>query len=347
MTLHRRLLDESVQRVLPRAEPLRGASVYVTGASGFLAASLLAFLSELDRAGQLGLALYASARRPKSAVRLFEFLGVSPAMSWTEAAVEDAVLPDVANLIVVHAASYGSPRDYLRDPRATYSANTHALVRLLEQRRALRQFVYFSSAEIYGQPPPEMIPTPETYVGGVSTTSPRSIYAESKRMGEVLAVTVAQQQGTPLTLLRPWNIYGPGQRVDDGRVPIEFIRQAKANGAITLSSNGRPQRALCHVWDGIAQVVAALGNTAPCVAFNIGNPTAEITMLDLARRCAAACGRPETAVTYNPDARAEGMLRCVPDVTAIQRLSGGAAPFTPLAAGLDTLAQWCDFLGRV
>ncbi len=346
MTQHRRLLDASVQRSLARAASLRGARVYITGASGFLAASLLAFLSELDRVGQLGLTLYASARRPKSAVRLFEFLELSPAVSWTEAAVEDAMLPDAPNLIVVHAASYGSPRDYLRDPLATYSANTHALVRLLQQRRALRQFVYFSSAEVYGQPPPEMIPTPEMYVGGVATTSLRSIYAESKRMGEVLAVTVAQQQGTPLTLLRPWNIYGPGQRLDDGRVPIEFIRQAKANRAIALSSNGRPQRALCHVWDGIAQIVAALGHTAPCAAFNIGNPTEEITILELARRCAATCGVPDTAVTYNPDARAEGMLRCLPDVTAIQRISGEAAPFTPLADGLGTLAEWCDFLGR-
>ena len=41
-----------------------------------------------------------------------------------------------------------------------------------------------SSSEIYGDPEPSCIPTPETYRGLVSCTGPRSCYDESKRFGE-------------------------------------------------------------------------------------------------------------------------------------------------------------------
>ena len=346
MTLHRQLLDAAVQRFAPRSDGLRGAAICITGASGFMAASLLAFLSELDRFADLKLRLYANARRPESEVRLLNFLRVAPEVEWTRSSVEDIDLPAADGLIVIHTASYGSPKDYLREPLATFSANTHALVRLLTQDRTLRQFVYFSSAEVYGQPPPDMIPTPESYIGGVSTVEPRSIYAESKRMGEVLAVSTAQRRQLPLTIIRPWNVYGPGQRLDDGRVPVEFIRQAKEGRRITLTSNGTPQRAFCHAWDAVAQIAATLGNPAPAAAFNVGNPSEEISILDLARACAAACELPPDAVHYDREARSVGLSRCAPNVDAALRQSGMPAAFTPLDSGLRTLIEWYDFRKR-
>jgi dTDP-glucose 4,6-dehydratase/UDP-glucuronate decarboxylase len=220
------------------------------------------------------------------------------------------------------------------------------LVRLLGQRRQLRQFVYFSSAEVYGQPPDSQIPTPETYVGGLDTLAIRSIYGESKRMAEVLGVCLGEQQDTPLTVIRPWNVYGPGQRLDDGRVPVEFIRQARRDKAIKLASNGTPSRAFCHVWDALTQVAATLGHSAKTAAFNIGNGTEEISMLDLARRCATISGIPPEAVTFDPLVRAGGLQRCAPDVSAILSRMTPPLSFTPLNVGLATLVEWHDFLSK-
>jgi nucleoside-diphosphate-sugar epimerase len=343
---HRQLLEESVRFFAPQAGRLRGATICVTGASGFLAASLVAFLDELNRVAGLNLQLHASARRPLADVPLFQFLKVAPKVVWTRAAVEEVQVPAAENLIVIHAASYGSPRDYLREPMATYAANTQGLVRLMSQQRQLRQFVYFSSAEIYGQPPDDQIPTPETYVGGLDTLSVRSIYGESKRMTEVLGVCLGEQQNTPFTVIRPWNIYGPGQRLDDGRVPVEFIRQAKQDKAIKLASNGTPRRAFCHVWDAMIQLAATLGHSAKTAAFNIGNATEEISMLELARRCAAAAGSPEK-VAFDPQARAGGLQRCAPDVSAVLALLAPPPAFTPLDVGLATLVEWNDFLAKL
>jgi UDP-glucuronate decarboxylase len=322
--------------------------VYVTGASGFLAASLLVYLSELSRLGQLNLRLCASARRPMDQVPLFGFLGIRPEVEWEIAPVEAARLPDAKNLIVLHAASGGSPRDYLRQPIETFEANTRSLVRLFKlcDANRVKQFIFFSSAEIYGQPPETAIPTPENFVGGADTLSLRSIYGESKRMGEVLGVSLGHEQGIPFTVLRPWNLYGPGQRLEDGRVPMEFIRQALAEGAIRLASNGTPRRAFCFVWDGIRQIVATIGRDAPAEAFNIGHGREEVSILELARQCAAACDLPASAVHYDPNAKASGLNRCAPDTRAVARLTGDAWTSTPLATGLRILRDWTNFLRK-
>lgn len=344
--LHRRILDAAVASSVPHAAALRDSAICITGASGFLAASLVAFLSELDRAAGLNLRLHANARRPLADVPLFPFLGISPKVTWTQAAVEDVNLPDEKNLIVVHTASYGSPRDYLRQPIATYSANTRGLMHLFGQQRSLGQFVYFSSAEIYGQPPATAIPTPENFIGGIDTLAVRSIYGESKRMAEVLGACLGEQQRVPFTALRPWNVYGPGQRADDGRVPMEFIRQSRENRAVSLASNGKPTRAFCHVWDAMRQITATLGDTAKTSAFNIGNGREEISVLDLARRCTTACGLPADAVTCSAAAPNSGLQRCLPDVSAILARTPSPDSFTSLDDGLATLVEWHDFLSH-
>lgn len=343
MTLHRQLLQHSIEFYLPHAQRLKGAAFCVTGASGFMASSLLAFLCELSRAGGLGLRLFANARKDISEVALFRFLEIEPEIEWTKSPVEKAMLPDVADLIVIHTASYGSPVDYLREPIATYEANTSGLIHLFGQGRGLRQFIYFSSAEIYGQPPDSMIPTPESYVGGLDTLATRSIYGESKRMAEVLGSCLGKQQGVPFTVIRPWNIYGPGQRLDDGRVPVEFIRQAKQDHSINLASNGMPRRAFCHIWDAILQITGSLGHPEAVAAFNIGNPFEEISILELARQCAAACGLSSGVVSFDSSAQAAGLNRCAPDITSVCALLAQAPDFIPLDAGLATLVEWYEF----
>jgi UDP-glucuronate decarboxylase len=344
----RRLFDAAVAAAAAQLEPLRGAAIHVNGASGFLAANLLALLHGADRAGGLGLSLYASARRPMADVPLFAYLGIGDgAIAWDVASAERSTLPEAERLVAIHTASFGAPGDYMRAPLETFSANTQGLLRTYEQAAAVgaAHVVCFSSAEVYGQPPAGAIPTPETFGGAPDLASPRSVYGESKRMAEVLGAVLADRHGIPFTALRPFNLYGPGQRLSDGRVPMEFVRLALAEGAVSLASDGAATRSPCFVWDGLLQVVAALRSDAPAQAFNVGDPTGEISMLELARRCAAAAGLAPVEAVRPGTGSGGALARAVPDVTRVRAHARPALPpFTPLDEGLAALAAWVGWL---
>ena len=338
----RALFHAAAQHAADQLAPLRGTALHLSGASGFLAANLLALLYAASVEGDLGLRLHASARRPIEDVALFAFLGVRPAVAWEVAPVERTTLPAEPGLTVIHAASPAAPADYLRAPLATFRANTDGVIALFEQaaRTDAGHVVYFSSAEVYGTPPAADLPTAEGYGGAPDLGLPRSIYAESKRMAEVLGASLAERHAIPFTALRPFNLYGPGQRRDDGRVPLAFVAAARDGGPVALSSDGTPCRCPCFVWDGLLQIVAALAPPpeARARAFNVGDPTQELTMLDLARRVS-------DAVTVGPPPPAGVPVRAQPDVRAIQRHATPALPpFTPLDDGLATLDAWLGWL---
>ena len=79
---------------------------------------------------------------------------------------------------VVNLASRASRREWETEPVAVASSNsvgTHNLLELARKNKA--RFVFASSSEIYGDP--EVVPTPENYVGRVNSMGPRSPYVES------------------------------------------------------------------------------------------------------------------------------------------------------------------------
>lgn len=342
-TALRSAFDAAVSDAADRLVPVRGATIHVNGASGFLASNLIALIHQANVLGRLGIGLHASARRPLDAVPLFRFLGIRPDVQWELAPAESNTLPEAEGAIAVHTASFGAPRDYMREPLATFGSNTGGLVRLFDEAERVRagHVVYFSSAEVYGQA--ATVPTPEDYAGGPDLSSPRSIYAESKRMAEVLGAVLSDARGIPFTAIRPWNLYGPGQRLDDGRVPMEFMRQAIADRGVTLASDGTPRRCPCFVWDGLLQVIDCLAPAAEPRAFNVGNPHEELTMLELARACAESAGLPEATVSFDAAAGATGLARCVPDVRRVTARTDSAHEFTPLAGGLPVLRDWVEW----
>jgi UDP-glucuronate decarboxylase len=337
--------DAAASAVADQIRPLKGAAIHVNGASGFLASNLLALLDRADELHGLGLRLHASARRPVGRVGLFAFLGLEPRVRWELAPAESTTFPDeLAGGVAVHTASYGAPADYMREPMATFQANTAGLIRTFAEaaRVGAAHVVYLSSAEVYGQPPAEAIPTREDYAGAPDLGDPRSIYGESKRMAEVLGVSLSRQTGVAFTAVRPWNLYGPGQRVDDGRVPLALMRMALSDGAITLQSDGTPRRSACFAWDGLAQLATCFDPTGvPTGPVNIGNPDDEVSIAELARRCAEVAGLSPELVRTAPAGSARGLMRCAPDIARVQaRARVPLPPLTSLTEGLRLLRDW-------
>ena len=191
---------------------------------------------------------------------------------------------------IIHAASIASPTYYRQDPIGTMDANVNGLRNLLDHTLArknsanpVRGFLFFSSSEIYGDPDPANIPTREDYRGLVSCTGPRACYDEAKRYGETLCVNFAKQHDLPIKMARPFNNYGPGLKITDGRLIPDFARDILANRDIVMLSDGSPTRTFCYSADSIQGYLKILVNGGHGEAYNIGTETPEISVADLAR----------------------------------------------------------------
>jgi len=190
---------------------------------------------------------------------------------------------------IIHAASIASPIYYRLHPLATMDANVNGLRYLLDYAREQKEtdapvegFLFFSTSEIYGDPDPSNIPTPETYRGNVSSTGPRACYDESKRYGETLCVTFAKEFGLPVTIARPFNNYGPGLKITDRRVIPDFMRDVLNGKDIVMHSDGSPTRTFCYIADAIVGYFKILVNGKQGEAYNIGVEEPEISISELA-----------------------------------------------------------------
>ncbi len=191
---------------------------------------------------------------------------------------------------IIHAAGIASPIIYRRHPIETMDANIDGLRHLLEYAKRRKQegrpfdgFLFFSSSEIYGDPTPDRIPTSEDYRGNVSCTGPRACYDESKRYGETLCVNFARVHGLPIKSARPFNNFGPGLKISDGRVIPDFARSVIAHQDIVMLSDGSPTRTFCYITDAVTGYYKILVRGGSGEAYNIGVEKPEISMLELAR----------------------------------------------------------------
>ncbi len=192
---------------------------------------------------------------------------------------------------IIHAASIASPIYYRKNPIETMDANVDGLRYLLDYFKKQQAdgtsaggFLYYSTSEIYGDPTPENIPTPETYRGNVSCTGPRACYDESKRYGETLCVNFAEQYGLPIKMARPFNNYGPGIKITDRRALPDFARDIIENRDIVMFSDGKPTRTFCYVADAVVGYYKILMKGRNGEPYNIGVEKPEISIMTLAEK---------------------------------------------------------------
>ncbi|MFH1827146.1 MAG: NAD-dependent epimerase/dehydratase family protein [bacterium] len=185
---------------------------------------------------------------------------------------------------IIHAAGLASPFYYQKYPLETIESAVIGAKNLLEFARLkkIKSFLLFSSSEIYGNPDPDNIPTPETYAGNVSSVGPRACYDESKRLAETLSLIYYQLYSAPVKIVRPFNIYGPGMRPNDYRVIPTFISNALNNKPLPVHDKGLQTRTFCYVSDAIVGFLKILLSEKNGEIYNIGNDKPEISIYQLA-----------------------------------------------------------------
>ncbi|MDD4929262.1 MAG: NAD-dependent epimerase/dehydratase family protein [Gallionella sp.] len=317
-------------------DKLRDKTVVITGAAGFLAAYMVETLLFLNETQQLNVTVIAVVRNRDGFIqRFFHHLKRSDLICIEQ----DISLPlqvDRKIDFVIHAASQASPKYYATDPVGTLSANTLGTAQLLELARTHQTegFLYFSSAEVYGEP--IRVPTGESDYGYLDPLAVRSCYAESKRMGENMCVSWHAQYQVPTKIVRPFHTYGPGMKLDDGRVYADFVADVVNGRDIVLKSNGLTRRSFCYLADATAGFWTVLLSGANAQAYNIGNPDGEISIRDLAKLVAGLYPEKRISVRFEHRKESEDYLTSqisvtCPDITFAKSL--GWSPVTSIENG--------------
>lgn len=182
---------------------------------------------------------------------------------------------------IYHMASRASPADYQLHPVETAMTGSLGTANMLQLAREKKARVLFTStSEVYGDP--KEFPQKELYWGNVNPVGIRSCYDESKRFGEALMMAFHRQYGVDIKIVRIFNSYGPGMRIDDGRAIPNFIYQAIRDKPITVYGDGSQTRSFCYVEDTIEGIHTMMNIESFIGPVNIGNPE-EIKIIDLAK----------------------------------------------------------------
>lgn len=211
----------------------------------------------------------------------------------------------------------------------------------LAREHEITGLLCFSSSEIYGDPDPRHIPTPESYRGNVSCEGPRACYDASKRLGETLCRIFHEQYGVPVKVVRPFNVYGPGMKEKDYRVLPNFASRILAGKPVQVYGTGKQMRTFCYATDAINGFLRVLLDGVPGEAYNIGNSRPEVSMLDLARELAAVVKRriKVIATEYPESVPPDESLRRCPDITKARR-DVGYEPTVESREGLRRFMDW-------
>lgn len=236
---------------------------------------------------------------------------------------------------VIHLAAQAGVRYSLINPLAYVEANIKGQVVLLEaarRRPTLRSFVYASSSSVYGANKQQ----PHSVDDRVD--HPVSLYAASKRAGELITESYCRIYGMACTGLRFFTVYGPWGRPD--MACYLFTDAILAGRPIDVYNEGRMSRDFTYIDDIASGVVAAADRTPQEPGehriYNLGNHRPE-ALLEFIAVIERTLGRPAI----------KNMLPMQPgDVTStyadieLARRELNFEPATPISVGLPRFIDW-------
>lgn len=218
-----------------------GKKIVVTGAGGFIGSALTAYLQKKDE--------------------MVQGLG-SKELDVTDKQSVAALAASRPGHIVHLAGKTFVPRSW-EEPAQFMETNVFGTLNLLELCRIHQISMTYISAYIYG--PPEKNPICET-----DAVRPDNPYARSKYMAEELCAFYAKQFGVQVSIIRPFNVYGKGQK-EEFLIP-HIIDQAIHGDCIRVM-NLTPMRDYVYLDDLLDAIYLTIKNVQEYDVFNIGSGT--------------------------------------------------------------------------
>jgi len=256
---------------------------------------------------------------------------------------------------VIHLAAQAGVRYSLDHPEAYAQSNLVGFLNVLEGCRhsAIPHLVYASSSSVYG------LNAKVPFAERDPTDHPVSLYAATKRAGELMAHTYSQLFGIPTTGLRFFTVYGPWGRPD--MAYYKFADAILSGRPIDVYGGAEQQRDFTYIDDVVEAVVRVAGrppapspgrlgeeldpsrSSAPFRILNIGN-RCPVSLPDFIAALERSLGRKAIHRLVGP--QPGDVAVTFADTSELERIVG-CQPATPLAKGLKRFAEWfMDYHGR-
>ena len=337
---------------------LKGKTVLVTGAAGFIGSNLVKRLlndvTDVKVVGIDNMNDYYDVHIKEERLRMLQkFDGFTMVYgSIADKAVLDKLFEEHKPQVVVNLAAQAGVRYSITNPDAYIQSNLIGFYNILEACRhhEVEHLVYASSSSVYGSN--KKVP----YSTDDKVDNPVSLYAATKKSNELMAHAYSKLYNIPSTGLRFFTVYGPAGRPD--MAYFGFTNKLVKGDTIKIFNHGNCKRDFTYVDDIVEGIVRVMQHAPekqngedglpipPYKVYNIGNSHPE-NLLEfvsiLQEELIRAGVLPED---YDFDAHKELVAMQPGDVpvtyadTTPLEEDFGYKPSTPLREGLREFAQW-------
>jgi nucleoside-diphosphate-sugar epimerase len=226
--------------------------------------------------------------------------------------------PDVSADCVIHLAGRTYVPASWSEPADFYRVNALGTVNVLDYCRRTQAKLIHVSGYCYGIP--ETLPISET-----APLKPNNPYAFSKCAAEEACRFFVECLQTPVMIVRPFNIYGPGQAANF-LIPRIVEQAIDRSAAAIVVEDDTPRRDYVHLDDVIGAIESLRRNPKPGTTFNIGSgesySVAEVMEMV---RSAANVTKP---LVSRGNRRVNDIPDVIADITAIRDATGWSPSIT-------------------
>jgi dTDP-glucose 4,6-dehydratase len=321
-------------------QEMRGQRLFLTGGTGFFGCWLVESFCHINRLLGLDARITILTRNPEAFAQKYPHLAFDPAVTLHAGDVRSFVFPDGEYRYVIHAATETWARKVAEPPQDLLSTMIGGTERTLEfaATHGKLKFLLTSSGAVYGKQPADLSHVPESYAGSPDTLDPASVYAEGKRVSELLCSIYQKRNGLECKIARCWAFCGPYLPLDRHFAIGNLIGDVLAGRPIQILGDGTPRRSYMYAADLVIWLWTILFQAPPLVPFNVGSAH-DVSILELAQVVAATLNpKAEIRIAKTVDPSA-APARYVPSVDRANEMLG-LREITTLEESIRRTADW-------